>query len=89
MINTFATFADPRPEKTKEKEMSDSEKMTTECYECKNKRSIPNHAHIKCADPDQKMTGDPHGIKFGWFDYPGCFSPTWKTRLCSHFSPKL
>jgi hypothetical protein len=38
-------------------------------------------------NPDKEMTGDPHGIKKGWFFYPLLFDPTWKTKKCSNFCP--
>ncbi len=34
------------------------------------------------------MTGDPHGIKEGWFMYPILFDPTWKTKKCYTFKKK-
>jgi hypothetical protein len=62
-------------------------KSYNECYDCKHKRKIPGNCHIACANPDPKMTGDPHAKAKGWFFYPGCFDPIWKTRLCSNFEP--
>jgi len=48
-------------------------------------------ANINARSPeivmDPKMTGDPHAKAKGWFFYPGCFDPIWKTRLCSNFEP--
>lgn len=58
------------------------------CYECAFKENVPGNAHIKCANPDPHMTGDPHGIKKGWFFYPLLFDPTWKTRVCCNFKKK-
>ena len=59
-----------------------------ECYECVYKRSVPGNTHIECANPDPEMTGDPHGIKEGWFMYPILFDPTWKTKKCYTFKKK-
>lgn len=56
-----------------------------ECWKCKHRRPVPGNAHIRCANPDPQMTGDPWGIQNGWFFYPQCFDPVWKTRLCNHF----
>ena len=58
------------------------------CYQCAHKREIPWDAHIKCAKPDPEMTGNPHGIRSGWFAYPINFDPTWMTTVCSNFEPK-
>lgn len=66
--------------------MSDSKRMMEEHYECGNRRSLGNSAHIKCANPDPEMTGDQHGIKNEWFDYPNCFDPVWKTKLCANLT---
>lgn len=62
--------------------------MKSNCYNCKNKRSVPGNAHIKCVKPDPNMTGDPHGIKNGWFIYPLLFDPTWMTKDCCNYEPK-
>lgn len=55
------------------------------CYQCKYRRDVPGNAHISCAKPCDKVTGDPHGIQSGWFMYPLLFDPTWMTTLCSTF----
>jgi len=60
---------------------------TTECWQCQHKRNLPGNAHIRCAKPDGGMTGDPHGIRCGWFFYPLVFDPVWKTRACANYSP--
>lgn len=57
----------------------------TNCYKCKFKRSVPGDCHISCASPDPNMTGDPHGIRNGWFLYPWVFDPVWKTRDCNTY----
>lgn len=58
-----------------------------ECYNCIFRCSVPGNAHIRCANPDPKMTGNPHGIQNGWFFYPMLFDPVWKTRLCENYQP--
>jgi len=55
------------------------------CYDCVHKRSIPGDAHINCVDPDPNMTGDPHGIRHGWFYYPIVFDPIWMTKECDNY----
>ena len=60
----------------------------TECFHCIHKQNIPGNFHIRCANPDPKMSGDPHGIKRGWFVYPICFDPSWKTKICANFEEK-
>ena len=57
----------------------------TECWSCKFKEEVPGDAHIKCVNPDLDMTGDPHGIKHGWFLYPLIFDPVWKMKDCSNY----
>jgi hypothetical protein len=64
---------------------SDMQNDKTPCFSCKNRRSIPGDYHILCSKPDPKMTGNPHGIKNGWFAYPWNFDPLWKTKECSNF----
>ena len=59
-----------------------------ECWECQHKRKVPGNYHIKCAKPDADMTGNPHGIKEGWFMYPSLFDPVWKTKKCVNFAPE-
>lgn len=59
-----------------------------ECYECIHKGGVPGSCHSSCKKPDPEMTGDPHGVKNGWFFYPSNFDPTWKTSDCSNFENK-
>ena len=59
--------------------------MMNECYICAHKREVPGNCHIKCVEPDANMTGDPHGIREGWFMYPLLFDPVWKTSMCGNF----
>ena len=60
----------------------------TECWKCQHKRPVPGNAHIECVKPDLRMTGDKHGIINGWFIYPLCFDPVWKTKLCDNYEEK-
>lgn len=59
------------------------------CQYCKHRRGVSWHAHISCANPDKDMTGDPYGIKRGWFLYPTIFDPIWATKPCANFERKL
>lgn len=59
-----------------------------ECWDCEYKEEVPGNAHIQCRKPDSEMTGDPHGIRMGWFFYPLLFDPIWKTKSCSNFKVK-
>ena len=59
--------------------------MMNECWTCKSRYPVPGNAHIGCSTPDPDMTGNEHGIKNGWFVYPYCFDPTWKTKDCVNF----
>jgi hypothetical protein len=59
-----------------------------ECWQCVNKRPVPGNAHIQCINPDPNMTGSDHGKSKGWFFYPSCFDPVWKTKKCDNFKQK-
>ena len=59
----------------------------TPCHKCQYRREVIGNAHIRCANPDPKMTGNAHGIAHGWFIYPSLFDPIWKTKVCSNYSP--
>ena len=83
----FCPFCGKPSQKEKPQPQPDRD-MTKECYSCKHKRNVPGNAHILCANPDPEMTGDPHGIKNGWFIYPILFDPCWKTKMCSNFEEK-
>jgi len=63
-------------------------KITDECYSCIHRRTIPGDEHTQCAKPDPNMTGNPHGIKNGWFMYPYNFDPMWKTKLCDNYEKR-
>ena len=58
-----------------------------QCARCTHAREVPGSAHIGCATPDADMTGNPHGIKEGWFMYPINFDPCWKSRSCKNYEP--
>jgi len=73
--------------KRKEKTMA-KRTMLNECYNCLFRENMPGNCHIKCGNPDPDMTGDPHGIKSGWFYYPILFDPIWKTKLCNNYTSK-
>lgn len=60
-----------------------------ECYSCKHKREVPGNCHIRCANPDDSMVGNAHGIKNGWFFYPLLFDPTWKEKDCANYESKV
>jgi len=57
------------------------------CYKCAHKRSVPGDCHSACANTAASVTGDPHGIRSGWFFWPLNFDPVWLTS-CNGFSEK-
>lgn len=57
-----------------------------ECWRCQNKKPVPGNTHIECTAPDKNMTGNKHGIKNGWFNYPLLFDPVWKEKDCVNFT---
>lgn len=59
--------------------------MPLNCYKCQHRRNVPGNAHISCAKPCAEVTGDPHGIRKGWFMYPILFDPIWGEG-CKNFS---
>lgn len=56
-----------------------------ECYCCQHKRLVPGNCHIRCVEPDPNMEGNKLGLRKGWFCYPECFDPVWKTRECCNY----
>lgn len=62
--------------------------QVSECYDCQYKQNIPGNCHIKCVNPDPEMTGKTYGMLNGWFNYPFCFDPVWKTKNCANFKEK-
>ena len=67
---------------------AERQQIMRECYDCAHKRDVPGNCHIRCANPDQEMSGHAHGIKNGWFFYPLLFDPVWKTKACTNYCPK-
>lgn len=55
------------------------------CHQCIHKRNVPWNAHIECVNPDPNMTGNPHGVRNGWFYYPILFDPVWATKKCVNY----
>lgn len=56
-----------------------------DCYKCAHKRDVLGNCHIRCANPDETMQGNPHGMKHGWFYYPMLFDPIWRETECKNF----
>ena len=63
-----------------------NEVVRNRCWECLWHYTIPHNAHVGCSKPDPDMTGNEHGIKNGWFNYPYCFDPIWMTKVCPNFT---
>ena len=63
--------------------------LHNECYHCRHMREGPGDAHIQCMEPDPDMQGEPRAIHKGWFFYPLCFDPVWKTKTCCNYEPKV
>ena len=63
--------------------------MKNNCYKCKYKRDVPGTVHISCDQPDQAMTGNPHGMRRGWFTYPARFDPVWVAKICDNFMERV
>ena len=57
------------------------------CYLCANRRDVPGACHSSCVANPAKVTGDPGGIRRGWFAWPYNFDPTWLVS-CNSFVPK-
>ena len=68
--------------------MKNDRTMRNECYRCVHQGEVPGSAHIRCNRPDSEMAGNSHGIRNGWFNYPNCFDPVWKTKDCANFEEK-
>lgn len=65
--------------------------MKENCWSCAYKRSIPGNAHIRCAFAWHKSefmmpTGQPHGVKNGWFHFPFNYDPRWMASQCKAWS---
>jgi hypothetical protein len=63
--------------------------MINDCYNCVHRRNVAGNTHIECVNPDASMTGEPHGIRNGWFIYPWLFDPIWMTSKCANFEPVI
>ena len=46
------------------------ESVKPNCYTCVFKGVVPGNAHISCSNWKATVTGDPYGIKNGWFIWP-------------------
>lgn len=55
------------------------------CGDCVHRRNNPGSAHSRCNNLNAKVTGNPFGIRRGWFMWPLNFDPTWLTA-CDGFS---
>jgi hypothetical protein len=58
------------------------------CYDCEHRRTIPGDCHSSCANTLAKVTGEKHGIKNGWFNWPFNFDPNWLTS-CDGFKKTI
>ena len=63
------------------------ESVKPNCYTCVFKGVVPGNAHISCSNWKATVTGDPYGIKNGWFIWPFLFDPTW-LRSCNGHKEK-
>lgn len=55
------------------------------CYDCSHRRTIPGDAHTRCNNHSATVSGNPHGIRSGWFLWPLNFDPVW-LESCDGFS---
>lgn len=55
------------------------------CFDCVHRRNVPGNCHIKCNNTTAKVSGNPQGIRRGWFMWPFNFDPVW-LALCDGFS---
>jgi len=62
--------------------------IKNECWFCLYGKQPPGNSHFNCSNPDPDMTGNPTGVRRGWFIYPELFDPVWKTKKCSNFEVK-
>ena len=56
-----------------------------DCYKCVHRLPVPGDAHSRCNNISANVTGNPHGIRSGWFLWPLNFDPTW-LESCDGFS---
>ena len=55
------------------------------CYNCIHRRKLVGDAHSACNNVLADVTGNKHGIKNGWFQWPFNFDPIW-LESCDGFS---
>lgn len=68
--------------------------MKNKCQTCAYRGSIPGNAHIKCTFAFSKSehefpSGNPHGVRNGWYEFPICFDPVWMIEECQAYSEEL
>jgi hypothetical protein len=54
------------------------------CYNCVHRADLIGNCHSRCLNKTAEVTGNPHGIKNGWFFWPHNFDPTLLTA-CDGF----
>ena len=61
------------------------------CYHCVYREDIPGDCHLRCSNPleadELGISGNPHGIKHGFFCWPHNFDPVWLVS-CNGFEEK-
>ena len=55
------------------------------CHNCIHRRAVSGSAHSACNNVVASVSGNKHGIKNGWFQWPFNFDPVWLER-CDGFS---
>jgi len=63
------------------------------CYQCIFREEAFGSAHSHCVFDWSKNienipTGDPHGIKNGWWGFPWNYDPVWMESQCAEFKSK-
>ena len=67
--------------------MSENNASKPNCYECAHRRGVSGDAHIRCRNEGAAVSGNPAGIRRGWFMWPTNFDPNWLVS-CDGFSPE-
>ena len=67
--------------------MIDSNMTKPDCYQCRWRYELPGDCHSGCGNNRAHVTGDPHGVKMGWFFWPYNFDPLW-LKTCDGFEEK-
>lgn len=57
---------------------------TPNCYDCKFRHDLTGDCHSFCSNSKADVSGNMHGIRSGWFNWPWNFDPTWLTE-CDGF----